>query len=220
MSMGPLRRLAVASALLAGACSNKPYIAYEGTPYPPVGRFTASLASVPVGVAVAFRAQIQGGDQSGALTAALDDAARASLKTTTTAGQFLLVGLAPGKTTLRVSVDGTEASTVPVEVFNQTPTTTTNASFSQGLFGNPPPSCFGPSGGQVLRGPGCMSASDCFSGDVCCLDLSAGPEALCVPAGSPCYAQLCMTSRDCTAAQPCEAVGDSGLMACGRDGGL
>lgn len=225
--------LAMASMLATAACSSKPYVALTVKTSPPVGEFTPVLASLPVGVVVEFSTQIQGGDQNGAVSAAIDDGTRASVTATTTPGQFVLVGLAAGKTTLRLRVNGVEASYVPVEVSVQRPPIAA-------------PDAKVPSPGPLVRGPDarcasatpspgiqCMSASACAAGEVCCVGAIVGVSVTSVCTAGSCPPspfsfgnQLCASSAECddggTCAAPAGVGADAGFMLCnpaGADGG-
>jgi hypothetical protein len=110
----PLGRVTVAVAVCAAnsACSS---VATQLSPVgdSPGASFTASAATVPVGVVVGFSAT---SESSMPVTASVDDTTIATVAPTVKSGTFVLVGLATGQTTLHVFVNDADAVDVAVQV--------------------------------------------------------------------------------------------------------
>lgn len=206
--------LAMVLALAAAACSDKPSATLSESAPSPLGGFTPQLASVPIGVVVGFSAQVNGGSNDG-VSASVDDDTRVTVTPTTTPGQFVLVGLAAGRTTLHVGVKGTETNTVPVEVSAQPPPSGVPGGASSNgdsIGASPCSSTPGPSSASFQ----CRTASDCYPGQVCCV-LGLGSACMigpCPPTPWGIPAQLCASSAECGDGGTCASLSVPGLMTC------
>ena len=111
-------RPALAIGMIAAGCSTTPKATLESIGTPPAGSFSPGGASVPQGVVTGFQVNASG---TTAVTASVDDPTVATVAPTTQASQFVLVGLSPGQTTLRVYVNDQESAELPVQVTPQAP---------------------------------------------------------------------------------------------------
>jgi hypothetical protein len=207
-----------ACALAAVACSQKPDVKLAAAGSEPLGSFDPTLALVPVGIVVGFTAQVKGSaNETAALVATVDDNSKAYVLGATNGGQFMLVGLSPGQTTLHIWLNDVETNTVPVDVTAQPlPTGPSRGTYS---YGTPWVQCAnGP--------PECTSAESCSTGQLCCAldDGSASPITACVAAPCPPTAQgypveYCGSSAECVDGGICEPEGviGSGIMVCGSE---
>jgi hypothetical protein len=133
--------IAIAAALLGAACQSSSY----PPPPPPADAtiaaaaasatdgtyLTSSLASIQVGVVLIL--QIDPTQDAGTISLTVDDPTVVLLAPTVQADQFMLAGRAPGQTTLHVflngaethalSVAGSSATSLPLEVTAQPPPT-------------------------------------------------------------------------------------------------
>jgi hypothetical protein len=111
--------VAVAVALFGAACSTTPRVTLQATGgASPAGSFSPGLAEVPEGIVLGFQVNA---NTSAAVTAVIDDPTVATVASTTSFAQFVLIGLASGQTTVRVFVDNQEAADLPVQVTSPAP---------------------------------------------------------------------------------------------------
>jgi Pilus formation protein N terminal region len=112
-----MRRIAtiasMIAAFVAAGCSTAPKVTLAAAGTSPAGSFTPGLATIPVGIVLGFDVN----DESATpVTAAVDDPTVATVAPTLKGSQFVLVGVAPGQTTLRVFVNDQESTELPVQV--------------------------------------------------------------------------------------------------------
>ena len=111
-------RAALLALALTGctAATASPVVTQTGSS--PAGSFSAGLATVPVGVVMSFQVSTQ---STTAVTATVDDPTIATVAPTPRDGEFVLVGLSVGQTTVHLFVDGRDASDVAVGVTPRAP---------------------------------------------------------------------------------------------------
>jgi hypothetical protein len=109
---------ALFTALVGPACGPSDMIVSKAGSAP-LGAFDTTLASVPMGIVVGFSARVAGAKNVDGVSAAVDDPTIVSLKPTTVSGQYVLIGLSPGRTTLHVRAKGARTADIPVEVSEQ-----------------------------------------------------------------------------------------------------
>ena len=104
--------------VLAGctAATASPVVTQTGSS--PAGTFSAGLASVPVGVVTSFQV---GAQSAMAVTASVDDPTVAAVAPTPRDGEFVLIGVSVGQTTVHLFVDGRDASDIAVGVTPRAP---------------------------------------------------------------------------------------------------
>jgi hypothetical protein len=111
--MRALPSVVLAIALAGSACSPSTAVTIQAVGQSPGGNLSSGLASVPVGVVLGLQVTAK---SSSVVTAAVDDPALATVAPTTQPTELVVIGLAPGQTTLRVFVDNNESIDLPVQV--------------------------------------------------------------------------------------------------------
>jgi hypothetical protein len=105
-----------AAALVALACSNtspspSPQIVIESAQNGPLtAGLNDAVATVPVGVALSIQVEPYDSTVTGTISVTSDDPAVATLVPTTAGDTYLIVGMAPGATSLHCFIDGNETT--------------------------------------------------------------------------------------------------------------
>jgi|HubBroStandDraft_4_1064222.scaffolds.fasta_scaffold487745_2 hypothetical protein len=107
--------VAIAAGLPVGGCSSPPpaqvTVSVVGTPQAGAS-LTSSLASVPVGVALEL--DVEPAESQDTVSVTADDPTLVLVAPMTVSPLFLVVGLAPGQTSLNVFVNGQETRALSV----------------------------------------------------------------------------------------------------------
>jgi hypothetical protein len=99
--------------VVAAGCSTSSAVTLAPVGTSPAGSFSSGLASVPAGVVLGFKVT---NASAQAVTATSDDPTIALVAPATQQGEFVIVGVAAGTTTLRVYANDQQAESLPIVV--------------------------------------------------------------------------------------------------------